>query len=361
MGGLEVYARRLTEALARRDDVRLTLLLAPPPKTTPGASWGASSPFRWTRAGARSGCSPTSSTCRGPRPAPAPRCCTAWPRPARSRPVSAGRDRARPQLPDAPRGPLRAPRARHAGARAGGRTPLAAGDRAEPARRPTTSPAIWASPRERIDVVPMAPGHPPRPGRRTRDEMRAELGAGERPAAPDGLGQAAAQEPGAAARRRWRSLDAGRPAAAGAARLSRRRTRTSCAPAPTSSGSRATCVSRLGLGPGARGPLPRRRRLRLPVARRGLRPAGARGDGARRACRDLGTHEPRRGGGRRRAAVRPRRRGARSPTAIERLLDEPGLAARLAAAGPGERRALHLGAPPAELPSRATGARSAAR
>ena len=55
------------------------------------------------------------------------------------------------------------------------------------------------------------------------------------------------------------------------------------------------------------------RRVRVPVAVRGLRPAGARGDGARRAGRLLERLLAARGRGRRRAAVRPARPGARSP------------------------------------------------
>ncbi len=50
--------------------------------------------------------------------------------------------------------------------------------------------------------------------------------------------------------------------------------------------------------------LPRLRRVRLPVARRGLRPAGPRGDGGRCASTDFGPLEPSRGGRRRRRVLR---------------------------------------------------------
>ena len=100
-----------------------------------------------------------------------------------------------------------------------------------------------------------------------------------------------------------------------------------------------------------------RARVRLPVALRGLRAAGARGDGARRAGRLLGPRVAARGGRRRGAAVRPRATRARSRAAIERLLGDPAEAdapaRRRAARGPRVHLGAHRRADARELRARA--------
>ena len=77
----------------------------------------------------------------------------------------------------------------------------------------------------------------------------------------------------------------------------------------------------------------------FPDARRGVRPAGARGDGARGAGRLLGHRGAPGGRRRRRAVLRSSRRSRRSPAPIRRLLDDRALADRLA-----RRRAAACGA-----------------
>ena len=92
------------------------------------------------------------------------------------------------------------------------------------------------------------------------------------------------------------------------------------------SGSSGASTSRARRARGARGALPRRRLPRLPVALRGLRPAGARGDGLRDAGRRGRRGRRARGGRRRRDPRRARRPGGarrRNPRALadrERLV-----------------------------------------
>ena len=75
-------------------------------------------------------------------------------------------------------------------------------------------------------------------------------------------------------------------------------------------GGRGRALSRVGECRGARGAVVARRRLRIPVALRGLRAAGAGGDGTWSAGRVLERLLPAGGGGRRRAAVRSAQRAA---------------------------------------------------
>ena len=182
---------------------------------------------------------------------------------------------------------------------------------------------------------------------------RADAGAGAaraprrsatRPVAALAVGQAAAQEPARAARR------AGADPAPSAGRCSccpatRRRTRRSCARRAAALGVDDD-VRFLGwtVRRGRRGPVRAERGVRLPVALRGVRSAGARGDGARRARRVLGPRLAARG-----RAATPRCCSTppippRSPRRVERLLGDAREAERLRAAGPGAGGAVHLGA-----------------
>ena len=90
--------------------------------------------------------------------------------------------------------------------------------------------------------------------------------------------------------------------------------------------------------------LPRRGGLRLSVARRGLRAAGPRGDGVRRRRSSPRTAEAlREVGGGRRALRAARATPARSPRAIERVLEDAALRDALRDGGPDAGRALLLG------------------
>ncbi len=147
------------------------------------------------------------------------------------------------------------------------------------------------------------------------------------------LGQAAAQEPRAAARR-------------AGARSRRSAGRCSCCPGyptPHEAELRAHAAA-LGVADDVRFPgwvrggrleglYAAGRRVRVPVALRGLRAARARGDGARRAGRVLGPRVAAGGGRRRGAAVRPRGRADAIRAAIERLLWTTAERRRLADAG----------------------------
>ena len=117
-------------------------------------------------------------------------------------------------------------------------------------------------------------------------------------------------------------------------------------------------VRLLGLGRrrDARRPLPRGRLLRLPLARRGLRPAGARGDAPRRAGRVLERHLAPRGRRRRGAPLRPARRrgdrrlgpadprGPRARGAASRRRPRAGAAVQLGRDGAADARLLPQGA-----------------
>ena len=321
----------------------------PRPATGPGASSIPAVTCPCARATASSGCAASSSSCpacaaaAGVRPRAHPR---ARPRPLRGR-FRARHHDPRPQLPHGARGALR--RCSALGMRV--LVPLAARrvaprDRRLAGRRATTSSSSCGCRRSRIDVVPLGTGAGPR---RAADAggraARAATSSATRPVLLTRVGQAAAQEPRAAARRARALIPRERrpvlvlpgyptPHEARAARRSARR-----------SASRRD-VRFLGWTDDAdlEGLYAAARGVRVPVALRGLRAAGARGDGARRAGRLLG---PRRRCPRWRATPRccstpttPRAIAA----AIERLLGDRDEAERLRAAGRAARRALHLGA-----------------
>ena len=161
-------------------------------------------------------------------------------------------------------------------------------------------------------------------GVRRRTGERLDLG---RPVRADGRDARAAQEP----------RDARRGASAARTASSRSRSRAPQAGA-RSRQLDVHGVVRLGYTPHDELPraLPRRERRRLPVALRGLRHAGRRGDGVRRARRRLVASVARRGVRRRRGARRPATTPTRSRTAIRSALD----AARGARAARARARAL---------------------
>ena len=122
-----------------------------------------------------------------------------------------------------------------------------------------------------------------------------------------------------------------------------------------SSGRRRRAPPRLGRRRGARGALPGGGLLRLPVALRGLRPAGAGGDGARRARRLLGRASLPEVAGDAALLFDPEEPRAIAD-AIERLLGDPRAAARLAEPGR-ERRAASPGSGRRGRPPPATSGR----
>ena len=155
----------------------------------------------------------------------------------------------------------------------------------------------------KVDVVPE--GVAPRvAGCRREDELRARYGLGDRPSCSR-VGEAAAQEPDSPSRRACARAAGARPVLV-----------LPGYPTPARGGAARACGGRrrggdtrfLGwISPSRpRGLLRARRRVRLPLALRGLRAAGARGDGARRAGRLLRPRIAPGGRGRRRAALRPR-------------------------------------------------------
>ena len=180
MGGLEVYARRLTEALSRRDDLRLTLLL---PRSEAHA---------WTELG-RVITLPVD-----------PRRRTQWVRADHVHvPRAASRVGAEVLHSLASTGPLagRTPRVvtvhdlhyrtqpeAHFGLRGLGMRVLvpAAARRSRRVVVPSNATAadverLLGVPRERIDVIPEAAGRPPGQAERSRAEVRAELDATDVP------------------------------------------------------------------------------------------------------------------------------------------------------------------------------------
>ena len=172
--------------------------------------------------------------------------------------------------------------------------------------------------------------------RRRRRRLRARRGharAAQEPAAPDRGSRRAAARSCAAPTRSLSSARAGWE-----------EEETGCAlqPAPRA---RAAGRVRARRRPGRA--LRRLRRVRLPVAVRGLRPAGARGDGGRRAGRHLERVEPARGrrrrGGLRRPGGRVRDRGGAGGAAAldrsERAAGPPGRARAGAASSPGSATA----------------------
>ena len=182
MGGLEVYARRLTEALARRDDVRLTLLL--PRQAGSSASWSElgqvvalpTDPRRrveWVladqvhvpRAAKRAGAEVLHSLAStGPLAGLVPRVVTVH-------------DLNYLMFPET-----------HFGLRARGMRLLVPAAARRSRRVIVSSEATKADLIQhlglaagKIDVVPLALGHPPAAGARSREQTRADLEAGERP------------------------------------------------------------------------------------------------------------------------------------------------------------------------------------
>jgi glycosyltransferase involved in cell wall biosynthesis len=181
MGGIEIYSRRLSEALARREDVTLTLIL--PRAAAADTSWrelgrvvalGVDPRRRidWVRAdqtgvpraAARAGAEVLHSLAStGPVHGAVPRVVT---------------------VHDLH---YRAEHAAHFGLRALGMRVLVPAAARRSRRVIVPSEATRADvlkhlgvPPERVDVVPEALGHPIRSPRRTREEVRAHLGSGER-------------------------------------------------------------------------------------------------------------------------------------------------------------------------------------
>jgi glycosyltransferase involved in cell wall biosynthesis len=182
MGGIEVYSRRLCEALAGHDDVRLTMIL---PRR-------AASERPWKELG-RVVALPVD-----------PRRRIDWVRADQVHvPRAAGRAGADVLHSLASTGPVhgavprvvtvhdlhyRAEHTAHFGLRALGMRVLvpAAARRSRriivPSRATRDDVLTYLQiPAEKVDVVPEALGHPVVPPQRTREEVRAELGAGERP------------------------------------------------------------------------------------------------------------------------------------------------------------------------------------
>lgn len=182
MGGLEVYARRLTEALARRGDVRLSLLLPSP--ALEDDTWGelggivtlpvdAHRRTQWViadqlhapRAAARAGAELLHSLAStGPVSGSVPRVVTIHDLNYREQPKA------------------------HFGLRGLGMRMLvpAAARRSRRVITPSRATADAVAGhlgvnRERIDVVPEAAGYAPGAPAQTREEVRADVGAGERP------------------------------------------------------------------------------------------------------------------------------------------------------------------------------------
>lgn len=180
MGGLEVYARRLTEALARRDDLRLTLMLprneaaewtelgevvALPVDPRRRTQWVRGDQLHAPRAAARAGADLLHSLAStGPLASGPPRVLTVHDLHYRTRPEA------------------------HFGVRGLGMRVLvpAAARRSRRVIVPSRATAADVErhlgvPPERIDVVPEGPGYPPQPPARSRDEVRSNLGAGDLP------------------------------------------------------------------------------------------------------------------------------------------------------------------------------------
>ena len=180
MGGLEIYARRLTESLSRRNDILLTLLL---PRSEAHAwtelgrvlplpvdprrrtQWVRADHVHVPRAAARVGADVLHSLAStGPLAGRTPRVVTVHDLHYRTQPEA------------------------HFGLRGLGMRVLvpAAARRSRRIVVPSSATAadverLLGVARERIDVIPEAPGHPPRPAARSRAEVRGELGAMDDP------------------------------------------------------------------------------------------------------------------------------------------------------------------------------------
>jgi glycosyltransferase involved in cell wall biosynthesis len=180
MGGLEIYARRLTEALARRDDVSLTLLLpraeapawaehgrviALPTDPRRRVDWVRGDLLHAPRAAARAGADVLHSLAStGPLAGRVPRVVTVH-------------DLNYLMFPEA-----------HFGLRARGMRVLVPAAARRSRRVMVSSEATkddlvqhLGLPEAKIDVVPLALGHEPAAAARSRDQTRADLGAGTRP------------------------------------------------------------------------------------------------------------------------------------------------------------------------------------
>ena len=316
---MEAYARELIAALApRRPELRLTAFVNREAERA-GAALGRADPD-CDRARARRRTAPSGSgassppaaagLARGRRPAAQPRLDG-----ARLGCVPAGLDDSRPPLPDRARGALRSPGARDAGARPALGAPRGPGDRGLARPCGTSSSTCSGSTPARStwsrsgSAAAAARSRCPR----TSCAERLDLGgrrvvlsvSAKRPhknLARAARGVRADRGRGAAGARAARLPDGARARAARSVRRARGRRRTRA----SSAGS--TPAELEGL-------YARRDVLRLPVAVRGVRPAGARGDEPRRAGGVL-EHRPGRvgGRGRRRVAVRPATRRGRSPT-----------------------------------------------
>ena len=195
-------------------------------------------------------------------------------------------------------------------ARAGRRAALAPRDRRRRSRRATTSSSTCARRPAKIDVVPLAaprrPAAAPRPPRRSC--ARASGSATGRSCSARQR-QAPAQEPRAAARR---ARPASRPSGGPVLVVPGYPTPHEAELRATGRGAgrrRATSSGRPGSpAQDLEGLYALATLVVFPSLLRGLRPAGARGDGARRARRLLGPLVAARGRGRRGAALRPRGR-----------------------------------------------------
>jgi glycosyltransferase involved in cell wall biosynthesis len=182
MGGIEVYSRRLCEALARRDDIRLTLLLpraaaSDPPWEELGRvvalgvdprrriDWVRADQLDVPRAAARAGAEVLHSLAStGPVHGAVPRVVT---------------------VHDLH---YRAEHAAHFGLRAVGMRVLVPAAARRSRRIIVPSRATRGDvlrylrvPAEKVDVVPEALGHPVAAPGRTREDVRADLGAADRP------------------------------------------------------------------------------------------------------------------------------------------------------------------------------------
>ena len=194
-------------------------------------------------------------------------------------------------------------------------------------------------PRPRAAAVPRVGAGPDgADARREVPERRAHLRRGVRQLVVHGAGggellgvpseKIVVAYPGVVARGRGRRADLGAAVRRSPSRRSSRaRTSTTLLAAPLPEGHALAVVGAAGWGPqpkldrpdvirlgyvdddGARAPVPRRRRVRLPVALRGVRDPGRRGDGGRRAGGRVRARVDGRGRRRRRRACRPERPG----------------------------------------------------
>ena len=308
-GGLRA---RADPALAARDDLRPTALVnreAAEAGPARGPRPDRCASCRCAPATGSSGCAASSSTCRGSRRAQASTCSTASPAPA---PAWGGV----PRVTTIHDLIYRVHPEAHSGLRTLGMRVLvpAAARRSRrvivDARATRRTSSSTSTSRRSGSTSCRSASAPPRAGRAdAAGELRARLDLGARPSC-------SACRPSARTRTSRGLIDAlaadpapsdGRCSCCPA---TRRRTRRSCARKRGALASPATCASSAGSRPRISRASTPAARVRVPLALRGLRPAGARGDGARRARRLLATARRCRGRRRRGAAVRPRVGGA---------------------------------------------------